>query len=42
MIKSRRMLFAGHIECMVEEKTAFRALVEKPEGTRPLGRLSHR
>jgi hypothetical protein len=40
MIKSRRMIWAWHVARMGEEekKTAYRILVEKPEGKRPLGR----
>jgi hypothetical protein len=38
MIKSRRMRWAGHIARMVEKRNAYRILVGKPEGKRPLGR----
>jgi hypothetical protein len=39
MIKSRMMRWAGHVERMGEEKkNAYRILVGKPEGKRPLGR----
>jgi len=38
MIKSRRMRWAGHVARMDEERGVKRVLVEKPEGTRPLGR----
>jgi hypothetical protein len=38
MIKSRRMKWAGHIARMGEKKNAYRLLVRKPEGKRPLGR----
>jgi hypothetical protein len=37
MIKSRRMRWAGHVARMGETKNAYRILVGKPEGTRPLG-----
>jgi hypothetical protein len=37
MIKSRRMGWAGHVVRMGEKRTAYRILVEKPEGKRPLG-----
>ena len=37
MIKSRRMRWAGHVAPMVERRGAYRVLVEKPEGKRPLG-----
>jgi hypothetical protein len=38
MIKSRRMRWAGHVAQMREMRNAYRILVEKPEGKRPLGR----
>jgi hypothetical protein len=38
MIKSRRMRWAGHVERMEEKRTAYRILVGKPEGKRPLGK----
>ena len=31
VIKSRRMRWAGHVACMVEERGAYRVLVGKPE-----------
>jgi hypothetical protein len=37
MIKSRRMRWAGHVARM-ERRNAYRILVGKPEGKRPLGR----
>jgi hypothetical protein len=42
IIKSRRMRWAGHIARMGEKRTAYRVLVGKPEGKRPLGRLRRR
>ena len=42
VIKSRRMRWAGHVACMGEERGAYRVLVGKPEGKRPLGRPRHR
>jgi hypothetical protein len=42
MIKSRRMRWAGHVACMREKLNAYRILMRKPEGKRPLGRLRHR
>ena len=39
VIKSRRMRWAGHVARMGEERGAYRVLVGKPEGKRPLGRL---
>jgi hypothetical protein len=38
MIKSRKMRLAGHITCMGEKRNAYRVLVGKPKGKRPLGR----
>jgi hypothetical protein len=38
IMKSRRMRWAGHIARMGEKKNAYRLLVGKPEGKRPLGR----
>jgi hypothetical protein len=38
MIKSRRMGWAGHVERMGEKINAYRILVGKPEGNRPLER----
>jgi len=32
------MRWAGHVARMGEERGVYRALVEKPEGRRPLGR----
>ena len=42
VIKSRRMRWAGHVARMGEERGAYRVLVGKPEGRRPLGRPSRR
>jgi hypothetical protein len=36
MIKSRRMRWAGHVTRMGEKRNAYRILVGKPEGKRPL------
>ena len=38
VIKSRRMRWAEHVAHMGEERGAYRVLVGKPEGKRPLGR----
>jgi hypothetical protein len=38
IIKSRRMRWAGHVARMGEKRNAYRILVGKPEGNRPLGR----
>jgi hypothetical protein len=42
MIKSRRMRWPGHIARMEEKRNAYRILVGKPEGKRPLGRPRRR
>jgi hypothetical protein len=42
IIKSRRMRWAGHVARMGERRNAYRLLVGKPEGNRPLGRSRHR
>ena len=42
VIKSRRMIWAGHVARMGEERGAYRVLVGKPEGKRPLGRPRRR
>jgi hypothetical protein len=38
VIKSRKLRWAGHIACMGEKTGAYRILVGRPEGRRPLGR----
>jgi hypothetical protein len=42
IIKSRRMRWAGHVELMGDRRKAYRLLVGKPEGKRPLGRPRRR
>jgi hypothetical protein len=42
MIESRRMRWAGHVARMGVTRNAYRILVEKPEGKRPLGRPRRR
>jgi hypothetical protein len=42
MIKSRRMRWAGHVARMGEKRNAYRILVGKLEGKRPLGRPRRR
>jgi hypothetical protein len=42
MIKSRRMRWAGHVARMGKKRNAYRILVGKPEGKRPLGRPRRR
>jgi hypothetical protein len=41
-IKSRRMRWAGHVARMGEKRNAYKTLVGKPEGKRPLGRTRRR
>jgi hypothetical protein len=42
IIKSRRMGWAGHVARMGEKRNAYRLLVGKPEGKRPLRRPRRR
>jgi hypothetical protein len=42
VIKSRRMRWAWHVARMGEKRKAYRILVGKPEGKRPLGRPRRR
>ena len=42
VIKSRRIIWAGHVARMVERKGAYRVLVEKPGGKRQFGRPRRR
>jgi hypothetical protein len=42
MIKSRRMRWAGNITRMGGKRNAYRILMGKPEGKRPLGSPRHR
>jgi hypothetical protein len=42
MIKSRRMRWAGHVVRMREKRNAYRILMGKQEGKRPLGRPRRR
>jgi hypothetical protein len=42
MIKSRNMSWGGHVARMGEKRNAYRILVGKPEGKRPLGRPRRR
>jgi hypothetical protein len=41
MIKVRGMRWAGHVVHMGKRRYAYRVLVGKPEGKRPLGRPRH-
>jgi hypothetical protein len=42
VMKSRRLRWAGHMACLGERRGAYRALVGKPEGRRPLERPRRR
>jgi hypothetical protein len=42
ILKARRMRWMGHVACMGERRGAYRVLVGKSEGKRPLGRPRHR
>jgi hypothetical protein len=42
IMKSRRMGWAGHVARIGEKMNAYRLLVGKPEGRRPLGRPRRR
>jgi hypothetical protein len=42
IIKSRRMRWAGHVARMGVKRNAYRLLVGRPEGKRPLGRPRRR
>jgi hypothetical protein len=42
IMKSRKMRWAGHVARIAEKRNAYRLLVEKPEGRRPLGRPRRR
>jgi hypothetical protein len=42
IMKSKRMRWSGYVARIGEKKNAYRLLVGKPEGKRPLGRTSRR
>jgi hypothetical protein len=42
IIKSRRMIWAGHLARMGKKRNVYKLLVGKPEGKRPLGRPRRR
>jgi hypothetical protein len=42
MINLKRMRWAGHVTRMGETRNAYKILVGKPEGMRPLGRPRRR
>jgi hypothetical protein len=41
-LKARRMRWAGHVARIGEKRNAYRLLVGKPEGRKPLGRQRRR
>jgi hypothetical protein len=41
-MKARRMRWAGHVARMEKRRNAYRLLMEKPEGRRPLERPRRR
>jgi hypothetical protein len=42
VIKSRKLIWVGHVVCMVERRCVYRVLVGKPEGKRTPGRPRRR
>jgi hypothetical protein len=42
MFKSRKKRWAGHIACMGASRNAYRVLVGRPEGKRPVGKSRRR
>jgi hypothetical protein len=42
MIKSRTMIWVGHVSCMGEMRNVCKILVGKPQGKRPQGKSRHR
>ena len=42
VIKSRRMIWAGHVACMGDWRVVYKILLRKHEGKRPCGRLRRR
>ena len=42
VIKARRMAWAGHMACMGDMRGAYRVLVGRNEGKKPLGRSRRR
>jgi hypothetical protein len=42
IMKSRRLRWTGYIVCVIGKRNAYRVLVGKPGGKRPLGRLKRR
>jgi len=41
VVESRRIRWMGHVACVRDWRGAYRVLVERPEGRRPLGRPRH-
>jgi len=41
-MKSRRIIWVGHVARMGERRGVYRVFVRKPDGKRPLGRPRHR
>ena len=41
-LKSRQLRWAGHVACTEEYRNAYRVLVGRPDGKRPLRRPRHR
>jgi hypothetical protein len=41
-MKTRRIIWVGHVARMGERRGVYRVLVRKPDGKRPLGRPRHR
>jgi len=42
VFKSRRVRWVGQVACVQEMKNAYKILVQKPEGKRPLGRPKYK
>jgi hypothetical protein len=42
MMKSRKMGWVEHVERMIDNRIAYKILVGKPEGKKPLGRPKRR
>ena len=38
MVKSRRLIWAGHVARVEEGRSVFKLFTDKPTGNRPLGR----
>jgi hypothetical protein len=41
IIKTRKMKWMGNAACIKEKRNAYKVLIGKPEGKRPLGRHRH-